>query len=222
MVFTGVDVGVAVLVLISAILATARGFTREILSLATWAGSAALAAYMYFNHSDIAAKYIDNPLVATGVTVIGTFLVALIVLHLLTMWIGDLVVDSRVGPLDRTLGFVFGAARGILICIVAAVFANFLLGGDPTTGRKMPDMVANAKSYQPLLNAGDYLITLLPDDLEKQFTDFLQKRNQGANDAGPNDTTTDDNDAAPDTDNGDASTPPSDIPSSSASVAPAA
>ena len=50
MVFTGVDVGVAVLVLISAMLATARGFTREILSLATWAGSAAIAAYMYFYH----------------------------------------------------------------------------------------------------------------------------------------------------------------------------
>ncbi len=214
MVFTGVDVGVAVLVLISAILATARGFTREILSLATWAGSAAIAAYMYFYHQDIAAKYIDNPLVATGVTVIGTFLVALIILHLLTMWIGDLVVDSRVGPLDRTLGFVFGAARGILICIVAAVFANFLLAP------KLPDMVANAKSYPPLLSAGDYLITLLPDDLEKQFTDFLQKRNQGTTDTGPNDTTTDDTDTDTDTDDGD-STPPSDI-SSSASAAPAA
>lgn len=215
MVFTGVDVGVAVLVLISAILATARGFTREILSLATWAGSAAIAAYMYFYHQDIAAKYIDNPLVATGVTVIGTFLVSLIILHLLTMWIGDLVVDSRVGPLDRTLGFVFGAARGILICIVAAVFAEFLLAP------KLPDMVANAKSYPPLRDSGHYLITLLPDDLEKQFTDFLQKRNQGT-DTGPNDTTTDDNDTAPDTDNGDTSTPPSDIPSSSEVAAPAA
>ena len=98
MVFTGVDVGVAVLVLISAILATARGFTREILSLATWAGSAAIAAYMYFYHNDIAEKYIDNPLVATGVTVVGTFLVALIVLHLLTMWIGDMVVDCARRP----------------------------------------------------------------------------------------------------------------------------
>ena len=95
MVFTGVDVGVAVLVLISAILATARGFTREILSLATWAGSAAIAAYMYFYHNDLAKKYIDNELVATGVTIVGSFLVALIILHLLTMWIGDLVVDSR-------------------------------------------------------------------------------------------------------------------------------
>lgn len=206
MVFTGVDVGVAVLVLISAILATARGFTREILSLATWAGSAAIAAYMYFYHKDIAAAYIKEELVATGVTVIGTFLVALIILHLLTMWIGDLVVDSRVGPLDRTLGFVFGAARGILICVVAAVFANFLLAPN------LPPMVADAKSYPPLLGAGDYLISLLPDDIEKQFTDFLEKRNQNPDDTGPNDTT------APDTTDsgGDSSVapPPSDVSSS--------
>jgi membrane protein required for colicin V production len=208
MVFTGVDVGVAVLVLISAILATARGFTREVLSLATWAGSAAIAAYMYFYHRDIASQYIKEELVATGVTVIGTFLVALIVLHLLTMWIGDLVVDSRIGPLDRTLGFVFGAARGVLICIVAAVFANFLLAPN------LPPMVAEAKSYPPLLSAGDWLITLLPDDIEKQFTDFLQKRNQTTDDTGPNDTTTD----TP-ADNGDSSVAPD---ASSSSVAPAA
>src|SRR3569833_204270 len=214
MVFTGVDVGVAVLVLISAILATARGFTREILSLATGAGSAAIAAYMYFYHKDIAEKYIDNTLVATGVTVVGTFLVALIVLHLLTMWIGDMVVDSRIGPRDRTLGFVFGAARGVLICIVAAEFANILLAP------KLPDMVANAKSYPPLLSAGDWLITLLPDDIEKQFTDFLQKKNQNP-DVAPNDTTTPD--ATPDigTDSTDSTQPPADI-SSSASAAPAA
>lgn len=194
MVFTGVDVGVAVLVLISAVLATARGFTREVLSLATWAGSAAIAAYMYFYQRGIAAAYIKEELVATGVTVIGSFLVALIVLHLLTMWIGDLVVDSRVGPLDRTLGFVFGAARGVLICIVAAVFAEFLLGGT-----NMPPMVKEAKSYPPLLSAGDWLIGLLPDDVEKQFTDFLEKRNQNPDAPGPDENTgTDTTPDAPD------------------------
>jgi membrane protein required for colicin V production len=155
--FTTVDVGVAVLVLISAILATARGFTREILSLATWAGAAAIAAYMYFYQSDLAAQYFENELLATGVTVIGSFLVALIILHLLTMWIGDLVVDSRVGPLDRMLGFVFGAARGVLICVVAAVFANFLISADNP-------MLKDSKSYPPLLSAGDYIIGLLPPD----------------------------------------------------------
>ncbi len=53
---TAFDVGIGVLVLISAILATARGFTREILSLATWAGSAAIAAYAYFNHNGNRAR----------------------------------------------------------------------------------------------------------------------------------------------------------------------
>ena len=208
MVFTGVDVGVAVLVLISAILATARGFTREILSLATWAGSAAIAAYMYFYHRDIAAAYIKEDIVATGVTVIGSFLVALIVLHLLTMWIGDMVVDSRVGPLDRTLGFVFGAARGILICIVAAVFAEFLLSPN------LPPMVKDAKSYPPLDDAGHWLIGLLPPDIEKQVTDFLQKRNQphaaAPPDQQPSDTTSSDT-----TDTGGSSTepPPADVSS---------
>jgi len=211
MVFTGVDVGVAVLVLISAILATARGFTREILSLATWAGSAAIAAYMYFYHQDIAAAYIKEPLVATGVTVIGSFIVALIVLHLLTMWIGDLVVDSRVGPLDRTLGFVFGAARGVLICVVAAVFANFLLGPDPG---KLPPMLKDAKSFPPLMSAGDYLINLLPPDIGSQVQDFLQKRGQNSDDTGPNDTTApDDTGAAPD-DNSDSTLPPADVSTS--------
>lgn len=206
MVFTGVDVGVAVLVLISAILATARGFTREILSLATWAGSAAIAAYMYFYHRDIAQAYIKEDLVATGVTVIGTFIVALIVLHLLTMWIGDMVVDSRVGPLDRTLGFLFGAARGVLICIVAAVFANFLLG--PGTD-KLPPMLRDAKSFPPLMSAGDYLIGLLPPDVEKQLTDFLEKRN--TTDApGPDDTDTGVDTAPPE--------PPADISSSASAT----
>lgn len=178
--FTTVDVGVAVLVLISAILATARGFTREILSLATWAGAAAIAAYMYFYQSGLAAQYFDNELLATGVTVVGSFLVALIVLHLLTMWIGDLVVDSRVGPLDRTLGFVFGAARGVLICIVAAVFAQFLL-------RAEDPLIKDSKSYPPLLSAGEYIIGLLPPDIEQQFRDFLERGGNAEQTAPPDD-----------------------------------
>ena len=43
---TAFDVGVGILVLISAMLATARGLTREVLSLLTWAGSAVIAMWM--------------------------------------------------------------------------------------------------------------------------------------------------------------------------------
>lgn len=166
---TAFDVGIGVLVLISAILATARGFTREILSLATWAGSAAIAAYAYFNHREIARGYIQEELVADVVTVAGTFIVALIVLHLITMRIADFVVDSRIGPLDRTLGFVFGVARGVLIAVVIVVFGLWLMPAN------LPDWAANSRSLPILENLGNDLIATLPPDLEKQVTDILQR-----------------------------------------------
>ncbi|HEV7346270.1 MAG TPA: CvpA family protein [Devosia sp.] len=165
---TAFDVGVGVLVLISAILATARGLTREVLSLATWAGSAAIAIYMWQYHPEIAREYIAEQIVADIATVVVTFIVALIVLHLLTMRIADFVVDSRIGPIDRTLGFVFGVLRGILIAVVITIFGTWLLPNN------LPAWAAESQSLPYLRDMGGTLISMLPPDLEEQVTDMLQ------------------------------------------------
>lgn len=175
---TAFDVGVGVLVLISAILATARGLTREVLSLATWAGSAAIAIYMWQYHPEIARQYVAEPIVADIATVVVSFILALIVLHLLTMRIADFVVDSRIGPIDRTLGFVFGVLRGILIAIVITIFGVWLLPNN------LPSWAANAQTLQPLQNMGNQLIGLLPDGLEQQVTQLL-KGGTGLTDSAP-------------------------------------
>lgn len=164
---TAFDVGVGILVLISALLATARGLTREVLSLATWAGSALFAVWMYFEHPDIARNYIREEIVADVATVILSFIVALIVLHLLTMRIADFVVDSRIGPLDRTLGFVFGALRGILIAVIIVIFGNWL------NWFSFGEYVVESRSLPMLADLGDSLISLLPEELESQVSDFL-------------------------------------------------
>lgn len=167
---TAFDVGVGVLVLISAILATARGLTREVLSLATWAGAAAIAIYMWQYHPEIARGYIDDELVADIATVVVSFIVALIVLHLLTMRIADFVVDSKIGPLDRTLGFVFGVLRGLLIAVVIVLFGTWLFPAD-----RLPSWAAEAKSRPMLENFGNSLIAALPPDLESRVTEILQR-----------------------------------------------
>jgi len=172
--FTAFDVGVGILVLISALLATARGLTREVLSLATWAGSAVLAIWMWQYHPEIAREYIKEEMVADAATVIVTFLISLIVLHLITMRIADFVVDSKIGPLDRTLGFVFGALRGIVIAVVVVIFGNWLLGSN------LPSWAEGSKSLPALTQIGDGLIAALPDDLENQLNDILQ-RSKGNN-----------------------------------------
>ncbi|WP_332719330.1 CvpA family protein [Pelagibacterium mangrovi] len=167
---TAFDIAVGILVLISALLATARGLTREVLSLVTWAGAAAFAAYMFFYQPQIAQEFVADPLWANIATVVVSFIVALILLHLLTMKIGDWITDSKLGPLDRTLGFVFGALRGVLIAVVVVIFADWLIGTNPPN---LP-WYGEAQSLPTLRSLGDGLISLLPENLEEQVNDLLQ------------------------------------------------
>ncbi|MCF6326581.1 MAG: CvpA family protein [Devosiaceae bacterium] len=169
---TAFDVGIGLLVFISAILATARGLTREVLSLGTWAGSALFAVWMWQTQPEIARAYISEELVADIATVIVSFIISLIVLHLITVKVADFVVDSRIGPLDRTLGFVFGALRGALIGVVAVVFGQWLLGNS------LPSWASESRSLPVLSSLGDSLIVALPDNLEQQITDILQRGGQ--------------------------------------------
>ena len=165
---TAFDIVVSLMVLISALLATMRGLTREVLSLATWGGSALFAWWMYLNYPDIARSYVDQPIVADIATVVVSFIVALIVLHLLTMWIADLVVDSKIGPLDRSLGFVFGGLRGVLIAIVVVIFGQFLF----------PDLVKtwgkDSKTLPVLSQFGSDLIAVLPEDIEGMINETIR------------------------------------------------
>ncbi len=166
---TAFDVAIGIMVLISAILATARGFTREVLSLATWAGSAGIAIWMWQYRPDIARGYIREELVADAATIIVSFIVSLIVLHLITMRIADFVVDSKAGPLDRTLGFVFGGLRGLLIGVVIVVFGQWLEWGG------FESYVEDSRSIPHLSAFGDALISALPDNLEQSVSEFLGK-----------------------------------------------
>ncbi len=93
------------------------------------------------------------------------FLVVLIIVSLITMKIADFIVDSKIGPLDRTLGFVFGAVRGALLVVVGLMFFNWLVPDN------QPGWVANAKSKPMLESIGEGIVQLLPDDPEKSIID---------------------------------------------------
>ncbi len=72
-------------------------------------------------------QYFNNDIVAAVAVVGGVFLVTLLVVSVLTVRISDMVLDSRVGALDRTLGFLFGLARGLIIVVVAFMFFDWLV-----------------------------------------------------------------------------------------------
>lgn len=152
--------------LVSAVLAMVRGFSREVLSLVSWAAAAAAAYLFYQPVLPYLQPYINNETIAKIAAAGAVFLVVLIVVSLITMKIADFIIDSRIGALDRTLGFLFGAARGVLLVVVAMLFFNWLV----PTGQ--PAWVTNAKSKPMLDSFGQQLIELLPADPESAIKQF--------------------------------------------------
>ncbi|MFD1329441.1 CvpA family protein [Mycoplana ramosa] len=161
----GIVIGVA---LFSAVLAMVRGFSREVLSVASWVGAAAAAYFLYPVLLPYAKDYTASDTVAIIGSAAAVFLVALIVISFITMRIADFIIDSRIGALDRTLGFLFGAARGILLVVVAMLFFNWLVAP-----QQQPSWIGSAKSKPLLDNLGTKLIALLPEDADTQIRDRL-------------------------------------------------
>jgi membrane protein required for colicin V production len=165
--------------LVSAMLAMVRGFSREILSIASWIAAAAAAFFFYPAVLPYVQPHIDNDKLAMGAAAGIVFVVALIVVTVITMKIADFIIDSRVGALDRTLGFLYGAARGILVVAVGLLFFNWLVGTHP------PSWIANAKSRPLLEDIGGRLKALLPDDPEKSILKRLQPGGEATPEAAP-------------------------------------
>jgi membrane protein required for colicin V production len=155
------DLGVIAIVLISAVLAMVRGFTREVLAIASWAAAAIAAIYFHPYLMPYVKPYVGKDTVALAISAAIVFFVTLIVVSVITVKISDAILDSKVGPLDRSLGFVFGAVRGVLLCVIAFVFFNWLV---PV--KAQPDWVKDARMKPMLQSTGEGLIAMLPDDPE--------------------------------------------------------
>src|SRR5438874_11544039 len=143
--------------LVSAVLAMIRGFMREVLSIAAWIIAAVATLYVYSKLLPFAKSYFNNDIVATAAVVGGTFLGTLIIVSVITVRFSDMVLDSRVGALDRTLGFLFGLGRGLIIVVVAFLFFAWLV-----PPRTQPAWVANANSKVVLQSTGHWLMSRLP------------------------------------------------------------
>jgi membrane protein required for colicin V production len=182
---TILDLVLLAVMLISGLLAMVRGFMREILSIAAWGAAALVTLYAYSKLLPTAKTYFNQDTVASVVVVAGTFIATLIVVSIITVRISDMILDSRIGALDRTLGFLFGLARGLLIVVVAYQFFVWLV-----PDKQRPDWITSAKSRMVLQGTGEWLMALLPDDPENTILKKFKKNK-------PDDDQTDTEQAAP-------------------------
>ncbi len=167
---TLLDIVLIVVMLISGLLAMVRGFMREVLSITAWILAAAATLYSYGKLLPYAKEYFNSDVVAAVAVVGSVFLLTLLVVSVLTIKVSDMVLDSRVGALDRTLGFLFGLGRGLIIVVVAFQFFTWLV-----PDRSQPDWVKSAKSRVVLAGTGQWLISMLPEDPESTILNKLKK-----------------------------------------------
>jgi membrane protein required for colicin V production len=124
--FTIIDGVVALIIILSALLAYSRGFVREAMAIAGWV-IAAILAFILAGRVEPLIKEIpvlgdfiaDSCELSIIAAFAAVFAVALIVVSFFTPLFSSLVQRSVLGGIDQGLGFFFGVARGILLIAIA-------------------------------------------------------------------------------------------------------
>lgn len=154
-----VDITVAILILVSGLLAYVRGFVHETLSVAGWIGAIAATIYGFPYVRPYARDLIPHQVAADLVAGVAIFVVTLGVLSLITHAISRRVQGSALNVLDRSLGFVFGLARGAVLVALAYVAVEWMLPKP-----EQPPWLRAARSM-PLIESGAALLkSLVPDN----------------------------------------------------------
>jgi len=164
---TGFDIIVLIIVGVAAIGGFLRGFVQEILSLAAWA----LAIFaIHFLHSPLTAWLLEYVGSVSGAAVLAFTLLLLIpyaAMKLIAGRMGETTRTSILGPIDRVIGFAFGAIKGGVIVI--AGFSLLVLGYDTVWGLQgRPDWIKTARTYQ-LVDAGSQALVQMIEQRRDQI-----------------------------------------------------
>jgi membrane protein required for colicin V production len=155
---TWVDLVVVAILAVSALLAFMRGLVREVLGISSWIGAALVASWGLPAARPHAQAMLGSSAWVDPVTFGVIFLIALIVLMLISRWISRIVRASPLGGVDRTLGLVFGLARGAALVVLAYIVTGMVLPID-----RWPDPVLHARALQPTYDGARWVWQQLPD-----------------------------------------------------------
>lgn len=155
--FTVVDAGVLVIVAVSSLLAFSRGFIRELLSILGWIAAAVVAFYFAPQAEPIIKEipYVGDFIgeqceLAILAAFAAVFALALVVVSIFTPLLSGAVQNSALGPIDQGLGFLFGAARGVLLIAIAFIVYDRVIAGSEgiaqVDGAKSKAIIAQLQS----------------------------------------------------------------------------
>jgi membrane protein required for colicin V production len=174
--FTALDIVVIVLIGGGMIFGWLRGFVAEVLSLLAWFLAILALRVLYTPVSHALERPIGT---ASGASVLAFLLIFGLVFFggkMASRRVGRRVRDSFISPLDRVLGAVFGALKGligatILFMVLNIAFSFSFLGG----GGGRPEWMTNAASYGLLKSTSGTVSDLV--EAQQNAMDAAEDRN---------------------------------------------
>lgn len=161
------DIIVLLLVAGSAVLGGVRGFVTEVLSLMAFL-LIVLALKLF--HAPLTHALLGTIGTATGAAVLAFAVIAGLTYfggRLVANGVGRRVRTSVIGPVDRALGFGFGALKGLIIASLAFLLVVLVLDTIHGGPRERPMWLTRARVY-PLLSV-----------TSASVADFVDRRRHG-------------------------------------------
>ncbi len=169
----GLDIAVLTLVGGSALLGLKRGFVTEVLALFAWVAVIFAVKIFHLPTAQFLAGPVGTPSGGAALAFVLLAGVTYFLGRMVARALGERVKKSVLGPVDRALGFGFGALKGLILASLAFLLVFLVLDTISGGPRQRPAWTREARTY-PLLSA-----------TSAAMADFVDRRRRGQPVFGP-------------------------------------
>ena len=171
---TLVDYGIFLVFILSAILSTLRGITRELLGLAGWVASILVASFTAPMIETPISDFLQVQELGVALAWALPFAASVVIWFILASLLAPGLKRVGFGSLDRWLGVLFGFIRGFGLVLIVFVAAVFAADGEDN----LPDIVKDSHSSPALSSSAYYFSDFVPKDYREKLIDNLTYRAQ--------------------------------------------
>ena len=157
-----------VLIILSLIKCTSKGFVLSLLSASKWLLAYVITLLLYPKIKPYAENIIDNEYVLDIVVGVSIFVILIFLILMISKGISKAITYTGIGALDKIFGFFFGFLRAyiIYVCIFAAIDIVY-------SHKNWPIILDQSYTFPYVLKGSNYLIKEFPN--EKEYQDTKEK-----------------------------------------------
>ena len=171
--FNIIDIIVFGVILTSCIVATLRGFVKELFSIISWILSL-IVAFNFFEKFKIKLlDHISQEIIVDFIAFGFPFLSTLILSSIISSWLSPKFDVNGVLIFDKICGFVFGAFRGFLLIILFYLGFLYLIGNN----KKLPNTLLDSFAFKYVNFSSELLVEIFNKKelkLDNEKTEELQ------------------------------------------------